>query len=766
MKLYLVKRPRGLLVALTLFAATGFFAWFLNGFFQIQYWLFFRYAGCWLGSLVWALSCLMLGYTVLARWFGPLPKLEHLTLGLALGVLLFGLSVFFIGLLHGLNVVTFVLLPLAFIGLGFRRCARDFPRMGRRFSRIARRRFRAVDALALVFAALAIGLLYFQILWPNVFSFDVRWYHLPIAQRYALSGKVAAFEEGFWPAAFPHLASYVYAWAFLTPWTLLFDRVEFCAHIEFVLFLATLAQVPVLTRRIIPNAPPLLTLVVMLLFPGMYLYDSNLHSGADHIAGYWAIPIALCARRAWLNFNARTTILLSTFAAAAALTKYTALSIVLPASLAIFFRGVWLLARRRGRREWLGVGAQVATSLLVTAPHWLKNWLWYGDPIYPMLHKYLHVTPWNPDVSSRMKILESTGRPGELSASGVWEALKATVTFSFLPNDWAFLHRDVPVFGSLFTLTLPCLFFVRRGKRVAWLYLGGMASVFIWYLVSHYDRYLQAVVPWFAAATAACLVLAWREGLLAKLGVALLVALQLVWGADVPFFRTHNQVGDSAIRHVAAFIPTGFEKTQNLLVYEPLNSIGRALPEDATVLAHDIITILGLDRQWVTDLHQSEISYGRLKTPARIHDEFVKLGVTHLVWPPASFQRDSLAGDLAFLNYAERFALPLPPIGGIKLAQVPATRPPDGPDSYEVAVFDCGIPYATGLYKLADLTLPVVNPGPPPPPRVPLTRFGPRAYKADFLVLNKRCYPKLVPPPRFRLASTRGASQLFVLNER
>ncbi len=37
--------------------------------------------------------------------------------------------------------------------------------------------------------------------------------------------------------------------------------------------------------------------VVLLLFPGVYLYDSNLHGGADHFAAFFALPIGLAAQR-------------------------------------------------------------------------------------------------------------------------------------------------------------------------------------------------------------------------------------------------------------------------------------------------------------------------------------------------------------------------------------------------------------------------------------------------------------------------------------
>ncbi len=565
------KSLRGVALVLVLLAAAISFAIFLNRQFGIQHWLFWRFAAYWFGSLAWLLSCLLLGYELLGRIFGPtLGKLEQLTLGLATGVLCFGLAIFFLGLIHALNVVTFLALPLAFAAVGQRRAFHDFQRFSRRVwhGRVPTVSLTTLPVVAL--AILALGVLYFQILSPEAYSFDVRWYHIPMAQRYALSGKVARFQEGFWPAAFPHLLSYIYAWAFLAPRTLLFDRVELCAHIEFVLFLATLAQIPVLVRRLAPRAPASLTWVVLLLFPGIYIYDLNLHAGADHAAGFWALPIALSFWRAWRTFNARNAGLFSAMVSAAFLTKYTAVPLIVGPALALTAKAVWLCAARRDRATASALGTLLGMALLLTAPHWLKNLLWYGDPMYPMLYKHLSVRPTLPELASRLAVLEATGRPGSLTIDGLGEAAKATLTYSFVPNNWEFLYGTWPVFGSLFTLSIPCLPFVRGARRVVWLYAVTMLAVFIWYLISHYDRYLMAVLPWMAGAAATVFALVWSAGWLARGALLLLICIQVAWGGDAPFIRTHNILNDSAFRQAALFLASAYERKPNRLrIYEP-----------------------------------------------------------------------------------------------------------------------------------------------------------------------------------------------------
>ena len=46
-----------------------------------------------------------------------------------------------------------------------------------------------------------------------------------------------------------------------------------------------------------------LTWIAMFLFPGIFLYDSNLHAGADHIAALFCIPLVLALLRVWRSWT-------------------------------------------------------------------------------------------------------------------------------------------------------------------------------------------------------------------------------------------------------------------------------------------------------------------------------------------------------------------------------------------------------------------------------------------------------------------------------
>jgi len=755
-------RRIGLLV--TLLLGAGFLAAFVHQHHPIQRWLFWHYAGSWLITLFCSVACLSAGNALAAKVLGPrVPLVERMTLGFAAGVLAFGLAVFAAGVLRGLNVVTFFVLPLLLTASGAGRLARDARGLCRIFPA---RRWLAFDALSLllvVAGAAGVALLYFEALSPDVFGFDVRWYHASLAQRYALSGRIGKLEEGFWLGAYPQLLTYIYTWMFLAPRAILFDKLEACLNLELVVFVATLAQIPVLLRRVLPRAPVGLSWVVMLAFPGIYLYDSNLNAGADHFLGFFALPLALCVWRAWWAFTPVNLLCAAVFLAAAALTKYSALCIVLPPALALVLRGVYLALRRPGPAVWRSLGVLVIAPTLLTAPHWLKNFIWYGDPVYPMLFKHLKVRPWSADAEFRFLDMVAAARPSPFTPRGIWAGGRAAFTFAFIPNDWAVLHRDWPVFGFLFTLTLPCLLFVRGARRLWWLYAGGLSAVFIWYMSNHYDRYLQAILPWMAAATAGTCVLIWQSGKWARLALLPLLALQCIWGGDIPFFRTHNLIRDSSINYSSQFLAGGFEGTANRLhVYEPLSTIGAGLPKQATVLVHDYYRPLGLDRNWVTDRMQNRISYGTLLSPRAIHDELRALGVTHVFWNGASERRDSLAGDLAFLRYVSQYTLERRRFAPFNVASLPAEPPPERTIPDRVALFACEGPYQSGWYQLGQLTIPNDDATAAPQPSPAEVELSNAVEHAAFIVVDTSCQQGIHPGEPFIAVGTRANVEIYV----
>jgi hypothetical protein len=376
--------------------------------------------------------------------------------------------------------------------------------------------------------------------------------------------------------------------------------------------------------------------------------------------------------------------------AGASLTKYQSIYLVVPACLALAFAVARELWRARGRSALAepqrgpllaGAAALALAAVAATAPHWLANAVWHGNPVFPMLRKIFPSHPMVPGWAGT-ELDHQFELHGTLPEK-LGKTAAALFTFAFIPNDWGNFHRDVPVFGFLFTLTLPVLLLARGAGRARVLAVGTLLGLFIWYWTYHEDRYLQALLPWMVACTAAALALAWRAGLAARAGVVLLVALQLVWGGDVPWLPNHAMLGEvPAMRALRLMSSTyrGGDLRSRLQFETGYEGLDRQLPKDAYVVLHEEYLRLGINRRAIQDSLrlQAGIDYRQLARPDRVHDLFKSMGATHLAWGHGgSVNREvPISGELVFWGYALRYGEERGEAGTLAFARMPARRPP------------------------------------------------------------------------------------------
>lgn len=738
-------------IPILLLLCAGGFAAFYSQFYPIQAWLFWRYAGYWLACSLWSAGCVSSGYALVRRLRGtPLPFAETLCLSFAAGVVLFYLAMNLLGAVHGLEGVTFFALPLVMIAIG----ARPSWRLCRRYIRHVRYRASGRNAPSLLQAAIwvfglaVLAMIYFKLLTPENAQFDARWQHLALAEQYAHIGFIPRFAEGWTIATNPHLAAILYTWAFLVPTGVLFDQVALSAHVELTCFLWTIAAIPPTVRLLVPGSKAAGSWVTRFLFPGVLLYDSSLAGGADHIGALFALPIFITLLRALPTLSPGRCALLALMMAGAAMTKVTAGLMLVPgAALTVATVVVWRSVRER-RLAWKGPAAAVVTALGATAFFWARNWIWHGDPVYPSLHEHLTLRPWTEDASNLFewgyKDIQFW-RP-ERNWSGFLESLSALFTFSFVPNDWSRFHGKVPVFGSLFTLLTVCLPFFRNTKRIWGLLALTLAALFTWYSIHHQDRYLQTLVPWMAAVTAAIIIRVWQTNRLSRVAVSVLIVTQVLIGADVYFIQSHAMIV-SPVKRVADLLAAGHkgQYDERLKVFPGWVAIGNALPEDAHVLLHDNHVHLGLSRRTTSDWStwQYGISYGRLQSPRALWQLLHDLGVTHIIWEDrVSWGWDSVAGDLVFFDFAFRHAVDRKKVGRHWVSKMPEEPPPNLPFG-EVAFFGCEDLYPSGLYPLSEMTVPVFGPDRSRFPR-PTVAAGDTSdaalfERADYVVIDSSC---------------------------
>jgi hypothetical protein len=737
--------------------------------------LFVRYLrACALASL-FALACLIAGHGVVVPLLKRvLPLEEHLAVAVAVGALLFFLASFAFGLVGLYGLPFFVLGPLALIALGARASFRTAARLRRH---LARRDLRLhvgpLRAAILAFGCLGVLLVWFPILTPQNASYDARWRHLAIAEHYVAQGGIAPFSEGWVLGAQPQLASLLYAWAFSMPGAV-FDRVVTAAHMEFSLFLVTLIGVAAIVRRVLRERAGL-SWAAVFLFPGIFCYDSGLVLGADHVAALFAPAIFLLA----LRFSDAPTkggaLLLGAVVAGVLLTKYTA-AILLPLPLAVVIATVF---KRRGASSWSSVGVAAVVALgavvVLTAPHWLKNALFYGDPLFPLLRRFLPSHPWSDAAEAPYATWFTLRRP-ELGLASAVEMVETLVTFSFIPHDFPQYHGDVPVFGSLFTLFTPLVPLFATRTRLNWLFAGAYLGIAAWFFIHQFDRYLQVLVPWMAAATAVMVILVWRTGGVARLAIGLAVGIQVAWGAHVPFIPSHRASGSAILKVVVDLLGRGYsnQAREPPAAFPEWEAIGRALPRGAKVLIHEEQIHLGISAASALDYpgNQGVFYWGEpgAASPPEVWKLLKAHGITHLVWATRlDHAADTVAGGLVFFEFATRHTMTVGTFGGFVLAELSDQPPPDGSPGTspgEVAYYPCddGSFLSPGLYPFHAMTRSKSDRRPLAAAAIPGVSREQAFERARFLVYDARCQGPLPDEARtrFELLAARGQSMMLV----
>ena len=717
--------PRSIVTLGVLLLATALFGTVVNRHYPLEQWLFFRYAVYWIATATWLAGALGVGHLVVTRTFRlRLPTHEATVAALAVGLLAFEMAMLVLGMVHAFKSTAFFAAPIAFVGAGFAGLRELFVRWRRLFVR-ARPRLGLLGIASIAFGFLVLAMIYFAALTPENIQFDSRWKHMSLAEDWVAYGGLRRRDEGWLFSARPHMTSLLYTWAFLLPGSLLFDKMLLCAHLELaIFFVTTVVGIPALVRRLVPRADPRVVWAARFLFPGVLLYDSSLSGGAVHIGALFGVPVAFLLFKVWKRLELRPTLLLATVLAGGVLVKETIALMLVPfPALAVVVRAKFLFFQKlRGRatpeearNAWVSPLAAAGLALGLTAPLWLENLVWYGDPLYPSLHSFFSPRPWSEDAAYRFAwgYQDAQLWAPSRDLEGLLETFRALFTYSFEPHDWKKFHRNVPVFGSLFTLLVFCLPFC-RGTRRLWVFVAWIhVAIFAWYSVHHQDRYLQGILPLMAAATAAIMILVARQhGAVVRVALGALVAFQLVWGGDVYFLQTHA-MAKSPLKKSIDLLSSGFEKKgdSRFGVQSSFQAIGKNLPKRARLLLHDTNINLGTGVTTVLDNPgwQYGIEYGKTKSPTEVHDLFLRLGVTHVFGKTEKSKgTDSIAGDIRFYDYLRRRAEKSRSVSGGLLVEV--RDKPEGPFDDSVGVVSCGDDYEPGLYRVEDLSTPPFGP--------------------------------------------------------
>lgn len=746
--------------------------------FPIEDWLFLRYAWYWGWSLVVAAGCLGVGDQLVRLAVGRIRGLHaHYMVAFTIGLMVFGLLVFALGLMQLLGPWMFRLLPLAMVAVGSRRLVYLFRRVLPRVVRNATQgSLRAVYIPVWAFGFLCWLYVYVPTMAPDNIMFDSAWKHVALAESFAANGGIFRYPEGWIFAARPHFATYLYTWGFLIPGGRLFDQIEMCAQIEFIIFaFTTMVGVPALVRRVVPTANPWVVWVARFLMPGVLLYDSNLSIGADHIGATFGVPIFIVTYLVIdSKFKWGASILLGALLAGAVMTKETAAAMLLPVPVLVVAIAVvknGLSGKNSAeirRRAWACSFVVALAAIAISSPLWLKNVIWYGDPLYPTASQAFGFTP-KPWFEGATYMFEWGYKKYQFApwvdedSNRLLETIKVLFTWSFVPHDWGSFHGKRPVIGHLVTILVFVLPFL-RGTRGLWrLALWIHAAIIVWFQILPQDRYLQAMMPLMTAFIGGTLTLAWRQsgvkvpgkalfrpGLLARYAIFLVVAAQVITSLDVTLLHRNR------LKHVINLIAAGKNKKKRetrLKTRQGLEPFADQLPEDARLIVHEVHPHLGSNRVTYPDFHtwQFGLDYGALGSPTALWEAYREMGITHVFWKHGKSRSwDSVAGDLIFFDFVLNHLSDVIVEGRGSVGQLYADAP--DPEDFEdsVVLLGCNAKrgFRSGLYRLGDLHVPMFGPKATelPLPRVVLKtrKHGDDLHAfASYAAVDPKCWRRL-----------------------
>ncbi len=377
--------------------------------------------------------------------------------------------------------------------------------------------------------------------------------------------------------------------------------------------------------------------------------------------------------------------------AAFLLGKYQAVYLIAPVAAIVGTR--WLIRlgqalRARGNpapipvRPLLAVaGALLGSLVVLSSPHFLKNAIFYKNPVYPFMQRvFTATTPTVPDAAFHFEnvFTDINWVPQGHLFQRLWHAVRISQTFSFVPH-YSFT-KEFPAYGSLFTLLLVAIPFVAHRNRKL---LGaglGLGGLLVWGYTFNVDRNLQVLTPILAAVTAALLVDGFRASRIAAIGLVPLLAMQIVWGGDAFFYSSYAR-----IQSATELIRSGFDgraATRFDQYRASFLSLRAAIPKKATVLLHSSHEHLGIDRRLYLDWtgFQGLISYAGLKTPRELYDHYRKLGVTHVIYIAGEHPGASCQEDVLFHTFARRHQSAQTMHGWHRLLPLPKEAPaPEAP---------------------------------------------------------------------------------------
>ena len=589
-----------------------------------------------LSAYLWWIVFLAVGWgqgSVVAQRLAPdeLLKMTEVriavTTGLGLGIL--SIEVFLLGLAGFFSTpfVTFLILVVLLATVILQKVRPEY-----RLPRLVRLKSEAGWPIFLVVIAIALNLIF--VLVPPVF-FDAMSYHLELPSRYLQEGRVFHVHENLY-SGYPQLAEILFGAG------LALDGVELAGMVSLTSLLLTILLLWGWGRRQFGDEGSGWGVAFLILSPPLMVLVGSFHN--DWFAAFFTLAAVFLIMEGLRQPG--IMILAGTMAGLAAGCKYNAMAFAIAAP---FVAGIVddVFSKRKFRPfPWF---LFLLTSVLVASPWYLKNLLFTGDPLYPLLTGLKGNIP-----GLTLLAADTHHQSTQLSDLLAWLKVPFTAIF----RSWELQLKISP--GLLPVILLPTLLSL-RGSRKGSRYLGvwSLVTFISWYLSFRVGRFLLpllAVGYLYLGAGFAVAVSersTWGRALRTVVIVTLLAGAGSFLGFDALYTK----------RAGAAFGTVSSEDylKENYIPYPAIDYINGLDPQPDKVL------FLGEMRGFYSGFAREvptfempnrliEMVRGGL-TAEEIGQELRKSGFSHVLFNPVEMQRLGKKSDFLRLTKQEESAL-------------------------------------------------------------------------------------------------------------
>lgn len=418
--------------------------------------------------------------------------------------------------------------------------------------------------IALIIAALVLFSLLRAL--PPPTDYDGLVYHLTAPKIYLTEHRLVSFPH-IPQANFPATAEMLYtiAMGLGSPMT------AKLIHLSFALL--TSMAVFSMARRFFNTRVAWLSLAILWSIP-IFVAEA----GWAYIDLVWTLYefLALYAFLLWRQNPNRKWLLCGGFFMGFALgTKYLALQGFILLFVAIAFSG-WQSNQDRLDRTAKDLLLWVAIATALASPWYLKNWLWLGNPVYPLFIGGLNYGLHRVEASAYVTGNFGMGRCFRCYLLLIWNIYAHSKWFGHAP----------PASPSFLSLSLPLWVLWRKNRVVNWLLALSLLRFILWAATTQSLRFLLPIYPAISVATGYILhqaILHGRRRLPWDFFVRALVMSMLLMNVGLQLYKEATASGNPLPVILGTESQVAYLR-RSLIDYPVTEFINTALPSEAKIL--------------------------------------------------------------------------------------------------------------------------------------------------------------------------------------